>query len=147
MSRTVRLLIGALAVSLMVNVAMASFMSVRFMRDYAYHQVTTLTDAEPSEAVREAFRQALLDDRRAFLRSMRNLRQARSHHHETLTAEAFDPAALEQAQGDVRTAALSFINVLQRALRSAASELPDAERQAIPKLSVGAISKITDPDR
>ena len=147
MSRTVRLLIGVLTVSLIVNFAMAGFITVRFVRDYAYHQVMKFTDAGPSETVREAFRQALLDDRRAFLRSLRDLRQARSHHHEILTAETFDPTTLEQAQADVRTAALSFIDVLQRALRSAASELPDAERQAIPKLSVGALSKITDPDQ
>ncbi|MGI9503858.1 MAG: periplasmic heavy metal sensor [Geminicoccaceae bacterium] len=140
-------MIGALTVTLILNFAMAGFITVRFVRDYAYHQVSKFTDAEPSEAVREAFRQALLDDRRAFLRSLRDLGQSRNRHHELLTAETFDPAALEQAQGDVRTAALSFIDVLQRALRSAASELPDAERQAIPKLSVGALSKITDPDQ
>ena len=144
MPKTLRIAVLLLSASLVLNIALGAFAATRYLRDRVYHQVTQLTETEPSEAMRTAFRQALRDDRSAFLGSVRTLRQARERQHAVLTAERLDKAALAQAQSDVRSAMTAFVEVLQRALRQTAEKLPDAERKAIPRLRIGAIEAMVE---
>ena len=144
MSKPLRLAVLLLSASLVLNIALGAFAATRYLRDRVYHQVTQLTETEPSEAMRAAFRQALRDDRSAFLRSARALRRARARQHAILTAETLELAARAQAQSDVRSARTAFVEVLQKALRRTAASLPDTERRSIPKLRIGTIEAMVD---
>ncbi|MEM1050107.1 MAG: hypothetical protein AAGL24_28380 [Pseudomonadota bacterium] len=144
MSKTLRITILLLSVSLVMNIALGAFVTTRIVRDHTLSQITQFTESEPSEAMRSAFRQAVSENQSAFLQAARGLYQARDHQHSILTAETLDMAALEQAHGEVRTKMVAFVDVLQRALRNTAATLPDAERRAIPKLGVATVRGLAE---
>ncbi len=139
MTRPIKILVAALIASLMVNFATLGFIGVYAGRDYVYQSIL----AEPGGGqdippeVREAFKLAIRSDQGRLLDALRVLQAARDSQHSALTAEVFDPAALEATQADVRAAAGDLIVVLQRALRETATTLPDDVRRTIPKLGVG----------
>jgi uncharacterized membrane protein len=139
MSRPVKFLIGVLTVSVMLNFALAGFVAIRYVQARVFDRISTVTETEPSVALQTAFREALDEDRRALMGAFGNLDDARDHEHGILTAEVLDTAALEAAQQETRAAAMAMIEVLHRALRTAATDLPDAERRAIPKLRAPAL--------
>lgn len=139
MSKTLRITILLLSVSLVLNIALGAFVTTRIVRDHTLSQITQFTESQPSEAMRTAFRAAMSENQSAFLQAARALYQARDRQHTILTAETLDMAALETAHGDVRTKMTAFVDVLQQALRNTAATLPDAERRAIPKLGVTTV--------
>ena len=142
MSRSVRFLVALLTVSVILNFALAGFLATSYVRNRAFHQFAAFTQAEPSPALQTAFQEALRSDRPVLLATLLDLRDARNLQHEILTAERLDSAALELAQLQTRIATDAVVEVLQRALRTAASELPDTERRAIPKLRVSSLVEV-----
>ena len=141
MSRSVKFLIGALTVSVILNFGLAGFVATRYVQDRVSSRFAALSETEPPAALRAAFREALQSDRRAFLGTLLGLRDARDRQHEILTAEKLDLEALETAQRETRVATEAFIEVLHRAVRTAASELPDADRRTIPKFRVSSLTR------
>ena len=139
MQRSVKFLIGVLTVSVILNFAFAGFIATQYIRDHAVHQFSALAETEPPPALRTAFREALRADRRAFRGALLDLRDARDRQHDILTAKRFDSAALAVAQQEARAATAAFIQVLHSALRTAASNLPDTDRRAIPKLRASSL--------
>lgn len=144
MSKTLRITVLLLSVSLVLNIALGAFVTTRIVRDHTLSQITQFTQSEPSEAMRTAFRAALSDNRSGFLQAARALYRARDRQHSILTAETLDMAALETAHSDVRTKMTAFVDILQQALRDTAATLPDAERRAIPKLGVSTVRGLAD---
>ena len=142
MSRSVRFLVALLTVSVILNFALAGFLAASYVRNQVFQQFAVFTQAEPSPALRTAFQEALRSDRRVLLATLFDLRDARNLQHEILTAERLDSAALELAQLQTRNATDAVVEVLQRALRTAASELPDTERRAIPKLRASSLMDV-----
>lgn len=140
MSRSIKLLIGVLTVSVILNFAFAGFIATRYVWDRAFDWVSPLSETKPPAALRTAFSEALRADRRAFLSTLLDLRDARDRQHDILTAGRFDAAALAAAQRETRAATEAFIEVLHRAVRTAASEMPDADRRAIPKFRISALT-------
>jgi len=140
MSRTVKFLIGMLTISVFLNFAFAGFVATRYVRDRAFDRFAALSETEPPAALRTAFREALRADRRAFLSTLLELRDARDRQHDILTAERFDVAALESAQQETRAVTTAFLEVLHQALRTAVSDMPDVDRRAIPKFGVSALT-------
>ena len=141
MSRSVKFLIGVLTVSVILNFALLGFVATRYVQDRIFDRFAALSETEPPAALRTAFREALQSDRRAFLGALLDLRDARDRQHEILIAENLDLEALEAAQQETRTATSAFLEVLHRAVRTAASGLPDADRRAIPKFGVSSLAK------
>ena len=139
MPRSIKLLIGVLTVSVFLNFALAGFAATRYVQDRVFDRFATLSETEPPAALRGAFREALQSDRRAFLGTLFDVRDARDRQHEVLTAKTLDTTALEAAQRETRTTTSAFLEVLHRAVRTAASDLPDADRRAIPKFRVSAL--------
>ncbi|MES0810867.1 hypothetical protein ABLO27_15390 [Roseibium sp. SCPC15] len=141
-SQPLRLAILLLSVSLVLNFALGAFVFTSYVRDRVFDRITQLSDTEPSPALKAAFRQTLREDRRAILQSARQLRQAREHQHEVLTAPDLDLSALDEAQAEVREAAAALISVLQKALRQTAENLPESERRNIPKIGFGSLEPL-----
>ncbi|MEO1161829.1 MAG: periplasmic heavy metal sensor, partial [Pseudomonadota bacterium] len=133
MTRSLKTLVAALIASLMMNFAALGFIGVYAGRDYVYQSFIAEPDVgqDIPREVREAFKLAIRSDRGRLLESLRVLRAARDSQHSVLTAETFDPAALEATQADVRAAAGELFVVLQRALRETAATLPDDVRRTI----------------
>ncbi len=139
MSRSNKILLAALTVSLLLNFAAAGYVGVRLIRDHVYHSLvdnTAVVESLPAE-LKQTFREAIRSDRVGMLKALGALRSARDRQHEVLTAEKLDNTALEQAQSEVRGATDQLIVHLQRALRVAASDLPDDVRRSIPKIRIG----------
>ncbi|MES0882764.1 periplasmic heavy metal sensor [Roseibium sp. SCP14] len=145
-SKPLRLAILLLSVSLVLNFALGAFVFTSYVRDRVFDRITQLSDTEPSPALKAAFRQTLREDRRAILQSARQLRQAREHQHEVLTAPELDVSALDEAQAEVREAAAALMSVLQKALRQTAETLPENERQNIPKVGFGSLQTLLKED-
>ena len=142
MQRSFKFLIGVLTVSVILNFAFAGFIATQYIRDRTVHQFSALAEIELPPALRTAFREALRADHRAFRGALLDLRDARDRQHDILTAERFDSAALAVAQQETRAAATAFMQVLHSALRAAASDLPNTDRRAIPKVRA---SSLIDP--
>jgi len=140
MPRSVKFLIGMLTVSVIVNFALAGFAATRYVQDRVFDRFATLSETEPPASLRTAFREALQSDRRAFLTVLLELQDARDRQHGILSAERFDAAALEAAQRETRTTTSAFLEVLHRAVRTAASEMPEADRRAIPKFRISSLT-------
>lgn len=139
MSRTNKILLAALTVSLLLNFAAAGYVGVRLIRDHVYHSLiddTAVGKSLPAE-LKQSFRDAVRSDRVGMLKALGALRSARDRQHQVLTAETLDTAALEEAQSEVRGATDRLIAHLHRALRTAASDLPDDVRRSIPKIRIG----------
>ena len=140
MSRSVKVLIGILTLSVILNFALAGFVATRYVQDRVFDRFAALSETEPPAALQAAFREALQSDRRAVLGTLLGVRDARDRQHEILTAETLNFEALEAAQRKTRTAISAFLEVLHRGVRTAASDLPDADRRAIPKIKVNALA-------
>ncbi|MEM9632917.1 MAG: hypothetical protein AAGA50_16420 [Pseudomonadota bacterium] len=141
-SKPLRLAVLLLSVSLMMNIALGAFVFTNYVRDRVFDRITQLSETEPSPALKAAFKQTLREDRRTILKSARQLRQAREHQHEVLTAAVLDLSALDEAQAEVRTAANALITVLQKALRQTAEKLPENERRNIPTVGFGSLQPL-----
>ena len=133
MTTPMRTLVLVLTLSVAVNFALAGFLAASFFRQSAFEQISAAFDVEPPEALRTAFAEAIREDRTALFAALRQLRTTTNASHGILTATDYDPVALEAAQGDVRTAVVGLLEVLQSALRTAVGRLPEDERRNIPR--------------
>ena len=130
--RRAKLVIGALCVSLVLNLAAAGFIGARAVKGFAIDSgASGLLRDYPPELV-SAFKSALREDRGVLVTRLGDLRAARRAQHELLTAPSFDRAAFEAAQTEVRAKTDALIQLLQSALADSAATLPDDVRRNLP---------------
>lgn len=141
MNRTLRLLIGALAISVLLNVFALGFLigRTRFAHPPA-------PPPRPGESIRLDLRaigevlpkgerrelhHALAEQRGELQRRLAALRAAQNEVDAALTAEPFDPARLEAAYARLREASATILEPVQRTMVVFAGRLDSEQRRAL----------------
>jgi hypothetical protein len=135
--RAAKLLIGAFAVSLLLNFAAVGFFGV--VAGGAMVGIGMLRQAAAPfpEPLRQAFRADLAAHRGELIAAFRDLRAAREHLHAVITAASLDQAAAAAAQAELRQRADAVIDLLQAAVLRSVATLPDEVRRSIPDVTPG----------
>lgn len=141
-----RILITALGVSLILNVAAAGYIGSRLVRDRVTTSFSNGLEQAPSPALEKAFGDALASSPGKLAAAFARLKRARKVQHEILIAPQYDMAEHARAQADTRQKVADLLSVLHGALRETATNLPDAERRAIPPFNMKPFRKTPTDD-
>ncbi|MEM9355295.1 MAG: periplasmic heavy metal sensor [Pseudomonadota bacterium] len=132
-----------LLVSLLLNVAAASYITVRWFRDH--HDRAALNgftgSVVSSKAMRKAFEELRSADKSELKQKLHAARMAQNRLHAVITAEKLNEAALDQALRDARTARRQVSAHFRKTFRDLHSGLPERDRRALRGPGLGPVGK------
>ncbi len=134
--RNRRLLIGALVVSLAINLFIAGFVAARWLRPipdrptWPMAEIARGFERLPREQ-REELRRLTRERRQALRETITRLRQAQAEVNRILETEPFDPRALERSLARIRTLSNDVQREVHAMLLAAAEALPPDARRSL----------------